>query len=79
MYSEDNLLPLSGLQHLLFCERQCAFIHVEGQWAENRFTAEGRVGHERVHGGGGRSEPGVRTAFAQHLRSLRLGFPAWRM
>jgi len=73
MYSEDDLLPLSGLQHLLFCERQCALIHVEGQWAENRLTAEGKVGHERVHGGGGRSMPGVRTAFALHLRSLQLG------
>jgi CRISPR-associated exonuclease Cas4 len=73
MYSEDNLLPLSGLQHLLFCERQCALIHVEGQWLENRLTAEGRVGHERVHGGGGRTDPGVRTVFALHLRCLRLG------
>lgn len=73
MYTEDDLLPLSGLQHLLFCERQCALIHVEGQWAENRLTAEGAVAHERVHGGGGRSTPGVRTAFALHLRSLALG------
>lgn len=73
MYSEDDLLPLSGLQHLLFCERQCALIHVEGQWAENRLTAEGKVAHERVHGGGGRSTPGVRTAFSLHLRSLALG------
>lgn len=73
MYSEDDLLPISGLQHLLYCERQCALIHVEGQWAENRLTAEGKVGHERVHGGGGRSTPGVRTAFSLHLRSLGLG------
>lgn len=73
MYSEDGLLPISGLQHLLFCERQCALIHVEGQWLENRLTAEGRVSHERVHAGGGRSGPGVRQAFALHLRSLELG------
>jgi len=49
MYTQDDLLPLSGLQHLLFCERQCALIHVEQVWAENRFTAEGRIMHERVH------------------------------
>ena len=73
MYTEDDLLPLSGLQHLLYCERQCALIHVEGQWAENRQTAEGNVAHERVHGGGGRTTPGVRTAFSLHLRSLALG------
>ena len=73
MYTEDELLPLSGLQHLLFCERQCALIHVEGQWAENRLTVEGDVAHERVHGGGGRTTPGVRSTFALHLRSLALG------
>jgi CRISPR-associated exonuclease Cas4 len=73
MYAEDDLLPISGLQHLLYCERQCALIHVEGQWAENRFTAEGDLAHERVHGGGGRSEPGLRTAFALRMRSLALG------
>ena len=48
-YTEDDLLPLSGLQHLAFCERQCALIHIEQAWAENLFTAEGRVMHERVH------------------------------
>uniref|UniRef100_A0A7C4AHN3 CRISPR-associated exonuclease Cas4 n=1 Tax=Fundidesulfovibrio putealis TaxID=270496 RepID=A0A7C4AHN3_9BACT len=73
MYAEDDLLPISGLQHLLFCERQCALIHVEGQWLENRFTAEGRVSHERVHAGGGRAGPNVRQAFALHLRSLEHG------
>lgn len=30
MYSEDDLLPLSALQHLLFCERQCAFRALAG-------------------------------------------------
>ncbi len=73
MYAEDDLLPLSGLQHLLYCERQCSLIHVEGQWAENLFTAEGEVNHERVHAGGERSEPGLRTAFSLRLRSLALG------
>jgi len=73
MYAEDELLPLSGLQHLLYCERQCALIHVEAQWAENRFTAEGNLNHERVHSGGRSSAPGLRTAFSLHLRSLTLG------
>ena len=48
MYSESDLLPLSGLQHLAFCPRQCALIHIEGAWSENRLTAEGRVMHQRV-------------------------------
>ena len=48
MYAEDDLLPISALQHLLFCPRQCALIHVEGIWVENRLTAEGRVLHQRA-------------------------------
>ena len=49
MFQEDDLLPLSGLQHLAFCERQWALIHLERQWDENHLTADGRVLHERVH------------------------------
>lgn len=49
MYAEDDLLALSALQHVIFCERRFAFIHVERLWQENRFTAEGRLLHERAH------------------------------
>lgn len=45
-------VPLSALQHYRFCPRQCALIHVEDAWSENRLTAEGRVLHERVHASG---------------------------
>lgn len=47
-YTVDELLPLSGIQHFLFCRRQWALIHVETQWRENVLTAEGRIMHERV-------------------------------
>jgi CRISPR-associated exonuclease Cas4 len=66
-------LPLSALQHLLFCERQCALIHVERLWEENRFTAEGRVLHEKVDEGRGESRPGVRITRSLQLRSEMLG------
>lgn len=49
MYTDDELLMLSGLQHFEFCKRQWALIHVEQQWVENVLTAEGRIEHERVH------------------------------
>lgn len=48
MYSDDDLLMLSGIQHMAFCERQWALIHVEQQWAENVKTIEGHHLHERV-------------------------------
>lgn len=73
MYGESELLPLSGLQHILFCERQCALIHVEQEWTENRFTAEGRIMHDRVHMQGHETRKGVRTEFAVVLRSFELG------
>lgn len=72
-YTEDDLLPISALQHLLFCERQCALIHIERLWEENRYTAEGRVLHERADTGGRESRGGVRLAFGLPIRSLRLG------
>ncbi|MCF6267386.1 MAG: CRISPR-associated protein Cas4 [Desulfuromusa sp.] len=48
MYLESDYIMLSALQHYQFCPRQCALIHIEQQWAENRFTAEGKVLHECV-------------------------------
>lgn len=73
MYSEDDLLPLSALQHILFCERQCALIHIEQVWSENLFTAEGRIMHERVDSGGRESRGKIRQTFGLALRSLELG------
>lgn len=49
MFAEDDLLPISALQHLIYCPRQCALIHLEGLWADNRHTAEGRILHQRAH------------------------------
>jgi CRISPR-associated exonuclease Cas4 len=73
MYTEDQLLPLSGLQHLVFCERQWALIHLEQQWEENRLTAEGNLLHEAAHREGKESRPGVKICRGLRLRSLRLG------
>ena len=71
MYNEDQLLPLSGLQHLAFCPRQCALIHLEQCWSENELTAAGRVMHERVHSG----RPKLEATFGRSagLRSVHYG------
>jgi CRISPR-associated exonuclease Cas4 len=73
MYLEDELLPISGLQHLMFCERQWGLIHIEQQWEENRLTMEGRVLHERVDEAGPETRKDLRIARGLPLRSLRLG------
>ncbi|MDH3976859.1 MAG: CRISPR-associated protein Cas4 [Deltaproteobacteria bacterium] len=72
-FTEDDLLPLSALQHLLFCERQCALIHNERLWEENLFTAEGNVMHENVDKAHKESRGKVRVDYALPLRSLKLG------
>lgn len=73
MEDDVRLIPLSALQHYLFCPRQCALIHLEQQWAENRYTAEGRILHERVDNLGHERRRGVHTTMAQPLASERLG------
>jgi CRISPR-associated exonuclease Cas4 len=73
MYPEDDLLPISALQHLLYCERQCALIHVERAWAENALTVQGRNLHARADKGRGESRPGLRLGRGLPLRSVRLG------
>ena len=52
IYSEEDFLQLSGLQHFKFCRRQWALIHVENQWAENSRTTDGAILHENAHNGG---------------------------
>ena len=70
---EEEPISLSALQHMLYCPRQCALIHNEQQWAENKFTAEGRILHERVDTGIHERRGDVTTARNVPLRSQRLG------
>lgn len=73
MFPEDDLLPISALQHLLYCDRQCALIHVERLWAENSLTIQGRHLHERADRGRGESRPKGRITRSLVVRSMRLG------
>lgn len=70
---EDALVPVSALQHYLFCPRQCALIHVERIWVEDGATAEGRLLHQRVDSGRPDRRAGVRTVRGLVLRSLAHG------
>lgn len=71
--TEEALIPISALQHYLFCPRQCALIHVEQLWAEDAATAEGRLLHERADSGRPEKRPGVRIGRSVALRSVALG------
>lgn len=73
LYTDNDLLSLSALNHYLYCNRRFALIHIERLWSENRFTAEGRVIHEHVHEPGKQSRGEIRLESAVPLRSYRLG------
>ena len=68
MYSDDDMLMLSGIQHYRFCPRQWALIHLEQQWNDNRLTVEGQLLHKRV------DDPFYRQKCGDHitLRSVQI-------
>lgn len=70
---EERFIPLSALQHHLYCPRQCALIHVEQLWSENRQTAEGRLLHDRADQPRGERRRGVRTVSGMPLSNEALG------
>lgn len=61
MYSEDDMLMLSGIQHYRFCPRQWALIHLEQQWEDNRLTIEGQLLHKHV------DDPFYRQKCGEHI------------
>jgi len=61
MSDDTQAIMLSALQHYAYCPRQFALIHIEQVWAENRFTAEGNILHERVDSGVAEQRGDVRS------------------
>jgi len=72
-FLDDDFLPVSALQHLVFCPRQCALIHLEREWEENVLTAKGRLEHERVDEGYREFRRGRKRISGLHIRSETLG------
>jgi CRISPR-associated exonuclease Cas4 len=73
-FSEDDLLPISALADVVFCERRAALHHLEGIWEDNVFTVEGTFLHQKVDGKDRVESRGdLRVERGLRLRSLRLG------
>jgi CRISPR-associated exonuclease Cas4 len=72
-FTDDDYLPISALQHLVFCPRQCALIHLELEWQENVLTARGRLEHERLDEGYREFRRGRRQLSGLLIRSESLG------
>jgi CRISPR-associated exonuclease Cas4 len=73
MESEEEWISISALQHMAFCPRQCALIHLEQIWEENLYTLRGRRVHERVHEPESQMEDGIHIERAMPLWSHTLG------
>lgn len=73
MYSEDEMVMISALQHYLFCPRQCALIHLEHLWSENFLTVSGALMHDRVDSGFRESRGQLYRESSVRLVSYELG------
>jgi CRISPR-associated exonuclease Cas4 len=70
---DSSWLLISGLQHWIFCKRQCGLIHVANVWQENALTHAGHALHRRTDTPGYEQRPGIRIARALPLVSNRFG------
>jgi CRISPR-associated exonuclease Cas4 len=69
---DEHLVAISAIEHWSFCRRQCGLIHLEGLWAENVLTAQGKQMHEQVDLPGLEQRPGMKKARALSLKCERL-------
>ncbi len=72
-YADDDLVPISALEHYSYCPRQGALIHREQTFDENLYTLRGRAVHALVDEPGARQDRGVRVERALPLWSQELG------
>jgi CRISPR-associated exonuclease Cas4 len=73
MYTEDNFIMISALQHYVFCPRQCALIHVEDVWNDNVYTVRGNILHEKVDTDTYETRGALKTVRGLRIQSFRLG------
>lgn len=73
MYTEDDFIMISALQHYVYCPRQCGLIHVDDVWNENLFTTRGNILHEKVDTDTYETRGTKRTVRGLRVHSYRLG------
>ena len=73
MFTEDDFIQISALQHYVFCPRQCGLIHVEGAWNENLYTVRGAILHDKVDTDTYESRGALKTVRGLRIHSYRLG------
>ena len=71
--NSDISIPLSALEHVAYCERQAALIHVEATWADSIDTVRGDLAHRAVDLPGIRRRHGLTTVRALPVHSHQHG------
>ena len=69
----NDPIPISTLQHHLYCPHQGALIHIEQTYDKNLYTLRGNRVHERAHQPERETVAGVRLERALPLYSETLG------
>ena len=69
----EPVIPISAIEHFVYCPRQCALIHCDGVWSDNAHTVRGTRAHRRVDSGRHRTERGRRVLRGIPLWSESLG------
>ena len=64
----EPVIPISAIQHFVYCPRQCALIHCDGVWSDNAHPVGGTRAHRRVDSG--------KHGVVRGRRVLR-GIPLW--
>lgn len=72
-WRDDELVPISALEHWSYCPRQCALIHLEQTYDENLYTLRGNRAHRGADEPGVAAARGVRVVRAMPIWSARLG------
>jgi CRISPR-associated exonuclease Cas4 len=74
VYTDEELLPISALQHFVYCPRRAALVFLEREWRDNVFTVEGNYAHSRAHDESQNERRGAKqTLRGMELRSLQWG------
>lgn len=68
----DDLVPLSALNALLYCDRRAALRHLDGLYVHNEHTRRGDSLHKRADRPGFERRKGVRTERGLWIASRRL-------
>lgn len=73
MYTEDDFIMISALQHYVYCPRQCGLIHVDDVWRENLFTVRGNILHDKVDTDTYETRGTLKTVRGLRIHSFNLG------